>query len=227
MIKIRYAELPAGLHVTAEGDRSGTVVYLLPGLTPAQRRAALMRVRSSARMGQGPSLPAPAMAVAIAADRVRTTARTCAAAMRGHPVLFLPPLIAIVVSAIVFMLMSQVPLTVPPQDRAVGLAAHAPRRQLDVQSPHRHHHHHRITSARRLGSPVCRAHTGSSNPVAGHLPTPRDTGERPLGHRGRTGRYRHRLAVHRPPSPSPSPSPAPSPSSSCIRLGPAGSCLTT
>ena len=39
MVKIRYSELPAGLHVRAEARGRDTVIYLLPGLTPAQRRA--------------------------------------------------------------------------------------------------------------------------------------------------------------------------------------------
>ncbi len=111
MVKIRYSELPAGLHVAAAADRDCTVVYLQPGLTSAQRRAALIRVRSSARIGQGPTLPRPAMARAIAADRVRTNARIGAAAARRHPMLFLPPVIILLVSAVAFVFMSIQPLT--------------------------------------------------------------------------------------------------------------------
>ncbi len=59
MIKIRYTDLPAGLHIGG-GPRKDTVIYLLPGLTAAQRQAALRRARSSARMGHGPRLPRPA-----------------------------------------------------------------------------------------------------------------------------------------------------------------------
>ena len=139
MIRIRYSELPAGLHVTADSDSRGTVIYLLPGLTPAQRRTALMRVRSSARMGQGPALPVPAMAAAIAGDRVRTAAGYCAAAMRGHPVLLLPPVIAVVVSAIVFMLISAVPATIPPHQVAASL----PTLAIDGSTAHAARHHHR------------------------------------------------------------------------------------
>jgi hypothetical protein len=115
MVKIRYSELPAGLHVAAAADHEDTVVYLQPGLTSAQRRAALIRVRSSARIGQGPALPRPAMARAIAADRVRTNARIGAAAARRHPMLFLPPVFLLVISAIAFLLMSIQPLTVTNQ----------------------------------------------------------------------------------------------------------------
>lgn len=218
MIKIRYAELPAGLHVTAQGARRGTVVYLLPGLTQAQRRAALKRVRSSARMGQGPALPAPAMAAAIAADRVRTTARTCAAAMRGHPVLLLPPLIAVVVTAIVFMLMLQVPLTVPLQDRA---AASLPTFHVG-SSPsvtHRHHHHHR-----HVGSAAGQPSVPDPHGLAGSTSSP---SSHPSRHRGPpTWARRPHRSTPDSISPSPSPSPEPSPSSSCIKIGPLGLCVT-
>jgi len=115
MVKIRYSELPAGLHVAAKSDRKGAVVYLQPGLTPAQRRAALLQVRRSARMGQAPTLPRPAMVRALAADRVRTNANIGAAAARRHPMLFLPPLIALAVSAAAFVFMSIQPLTVANQ----------------------------------------------------------------------------------------------------------------
>ena len=115
MVKIRYSELPAGLHVAAKPDRKGAVVYLQPGLTPAQRRAAILQVRRSARMGQAPTLPRPAMVRALAADRVRTNAHIGAAAARRHPMLFLPPLIALVVSAAAFAFMSIQPMTVANQ----------------------------------------------------------------------------------------------------------------
>ena len=53
MIKIRYADLPAGLHIRAVARGKDTIIFLLPGLTPPQRQAALRRARSSARMGHG------------------------------------------------------------------------------------------------------------------------------------------------------------------------------
>src|SRR5215472_19251350 len=121
MVKIRYSELPAGLHVAAAADREGTVVYLQPGLTSVQRRAALTRVRSSARIGQGPTLPGPAMARAIAADRVRTNARIGAAAARRHPMLFLPPALVLLVSAVAILIMSIQPLMLATQGN-VGAA---------------------------------------------------------------------------------------------------------
>ena len=120
MVKIRYSELPAGLHVTAEQHGGDTIIYLQPGLTPAQRRAALIRVRSSARMGQGPDLTSISMAMAVSADKLRTTLRNGAAATRGHPLLLLPPLILLVSGAIIFVLMSFVTMTVPQHGSAGG-----------------------------------------------------------------------------------------------------------
>ena len=92
MVKIRYAELPAALHVATEADDRCTIVYLKPGLTRTQRRDALTVARRSARFGHGPSLPPLDMAFALAADRTRTTARITATAMRKHPLLLLPVL---------------------------------------------------------------------------------------------------------------------------------------
>jgi hypothetical protein len=99
MVKIRYAELPAGLHVANEAGDRCTIVYLKPGLTGAQRREALTVARRSARFGPGPSLPPLDMAFALAADRTRTTARMTGSAIRRHPLLVLP-LLALVLGLI-------------------------------------------------------------------------------------------------------------------------------
>jgi len=214
MVKIRYSELPAGLHVTTEAGRRGTVVYLLPGLTPAQRRAALIRVRSSAIIGQGPDLPAVAIAVAIAADRVRTTARNSAAAMRGHPVLVLPPIIAVVSIAIAVMLMSGVTLTVAPHDKA---AASLPTLPLGGSAPASHR-----PAGSMVRHPGASERSGRTGPSGTASRTPSASGS----------------ALAAPsadppastPSPSPEPSsqsssPSPSASGSCIKLGPLGLCV--
>ena len=99
MVKIRYAELPAGLHVATEAGDRCTIVYLKPGLTREQRKDALTVARRSARFGHGPSLPTLDMAFALAADRSRTTARITTSAMRKHPLL-LVPLLALVLGII-------------------------------------------------------------------------------------------------------------------------------
>jgi len=99
MVKIRYAELPAGLHVATEAGDRCTIVYLKPGLTKAQRKDALTVARRTARFGHGPSLPTLDMAFALAADRTRTAARIFTLAMRKHPLLLLP-LVALVAGII-------------------------------------------------------------------------------------------------------------------------------
>lgn len=133
MVKIRYAELPAGLHVATEERNNCTIVYLLPGLTPQQRRAALTFARRSARIGHGPSLPAVDMAFALAADRTRMTARTIVAVLRRHPMLLLP-LVAVVSGVIVVTMLSFVtvslgplsPATAPQRPVSGGQASHDP-----------------------------------------------------------------------------------------------------
>jgi hypothetical protein len=224
MVKIRYSELPAGLHVSAERRGRHTIVYLLPGLTAAQRRAALIRVRSSARMGHGPRLPAVRMAVALGSDRLRTTVRNGAAAMRGHPLLLLPPLILLVSGGIVFLLMSFVTLTVRQHDRA--------------QPP--------APAAVRVASP--RGHSLAPDPDPSRADPAGVTG--PVG-QGAGGSHHHKPAASPAPSssspgstvpilssspassptssPSPSPDPSPSPSASqsqtCLKIGPLGLCV--
>ncbi|HEY7323909.1 MAG TPA: hypothetical protein VH520_03700 [Streptosporangiaceae bacterium] len=114
MVKIRYAELPAGLHVATEAGDRCTIVYLKPGLTRAQRKDALTVARRTARFGHGPSLPTVDMAFAIAADRTRTSARIFTSAMRKHPLLLLPlaALLAGIIAAGV--LASAVTVAAPP-----------------------------------------------------------------------------------------------------------------
>jgi hypothetical protein len=124
MVKIRYAELPAGLHVVTEERDGRTIIYLQPGLTPAQRRVALTFARRSARIGHGPRLPATGMAVALAADRARTTCHNLMAALRRHPTLLLP-LVAVVSAVIVITMLCVVKVGVTPASaRANGLATH-------------------------------------------------------------------------------------------------------
>src|SRR5260370_41327503 len=88
MIKIRYRdpnELSPGLHAAAERHGRSTTVYLLPGLSAAQRRAALRRLKISARRGYDPRLPAPQLAVALAAARISTTVCRAGNEFRSHP----------------------------------------------------------------------------------------------------------------------------------------------
>ena len=43
MIKIVYRDLSPGLHASADAEGRSTIISLLPGLTPEQRKAALMK----------------------------------------------------------------------------------------------------------------------------------------------------------------------------------------
>ena len=121
MIKIRYRdpnELSPGLHAAAERHGRSTTVYLLPGLSAAQRRAALRRLKISARRGYDPKLPAPQLAVALAADRIRTTVGRAGAVFRSHPAGSTVPVMVVSAGAIAFLALSAVSIQVihaPPR----------------------------------------------------------------------------------------------------------------
>lgn len=83
-IRIAYRDLSPGLHGKAGHDGRGVVVYFIPGLTPAQRRAVLRRLRQEARMGIGRPLPAWRLGLALAADRLRVGLRSVGAIFRRH-----------------------------------------------------------------------------------------------------------------------------------------------
>jgi hypothetical protein len=112
MVKIRYANLPGGLHVRAVTHGRHTVIYLLPGLTLEQRRAALRRVRSSARMGQRPPIPAAGLTRAVIADRVLTTVRNLVGAVRLHPAMFAPLVVILLSAAVAFFVLSSVSIKI-------------------------------------------------------------------------------------------------------------------
>jgi len=132
MIKIRYwdqNELSPGLHAAAERHGRATTIYLLSGLSAAQRRAALRRLRVSARRGYGPRLPAPQLALALLADRIRTGAGRAGAVFRSHPAGSAVPVMAVSAGAIVFLALSAVSIQVinrpsglePPSAVAAGV----------------------------------------------------------------------------------------------------------
>lgn len=231
MVRIRYSDLPVGLHVSVVARGRGTVIYLLPGLTAPQRRAALARARSSARMGQGPALPPLSLAAAIAADRTRTTLRNGAAAMRAHPVLLLPALILLVSSAIVFVLTSFVTLTVHDPTAA-------PTTQISEGSGA--HSHRTGTTRGSAGQPGTGPGSGGTDPRPGGsasaTPTPSATigpGPGPTSPdptptaTPTTGPTAPTSASPSPDptSAAPTPTPSPSPAASCLDLGPLGICL--
>ena len=85
MIKIRYADLPHGLHARVHTAGRRTVIYLLPGLSAVQRRDALGRLIRASRQGYGPRLRTPEVRFAVARDVAKTTTRNGLAAVRCHP----------------------------------------------------------------------------------------------------------------------------------------------
>jgi hypothetical protein len=85
VIKIRYSDLPQGRHAQVHTAGRRPVIYLLPGLSPAQRRDALRRLIRTSRQGYGPRLRAPEVRFAVARDDATTTARNALAAVRCHP----------------------------------------------------------------------------------------------------------------------------------------------
>jgi hypothetical protein len=232
LIRIRYSDLPAGLHARVEARGGTTTIYLLPGLTAAQRRAALQRARRSASMGYGPLLPASGVAVAVILDQIRATLRNGAVAVRAHPLLFVP-VIVVLSAASVYVMSTAVTITIrQPQAAAQapqpggmpgvgqsdpaaaaepgrnGGAAPAPGGSggsptgTPTGSPPPGRHHSPVPSPSHSPSPTS---TPSPGPPASPSPS---------------------VSVLPPtPSASPSPSPAPSSSGSCLDVGPLGICL--
>jgi hypothetical protein len=126
MISIRYRnELSPGLHAAAEQHGRTTTVYLLSGLTVAQRRAALRRLRISARRGYGPRLPARPLALALAVDRIRTTLGRVGAVFRSHPAGSTVPVMFVSAGAIAFLALSAVSIQVIHQPLRPPGSAHA------------------------------------------------------------------------------------------------------
>lgn len=121
MIRVRYIDqLSAGLNGTAKRSGRSTTVYLLPGLTGRQRKAAIRRMRQEASRGCGPALPGADLTVALAADRCRVGFRNTTAVIRQHPAASLLPtalaalLMALFVLASVSARMTSAPSSVPP-----------------------------------------------------------------------------------------------------------------
>jgi len=115
MIRVRYRgsnELSPGLHATAERDGRRTTVYLLDGMTAAQRRSALRRLRLTARMGHCPRLPAAQLAFALFTDRIRTGIGRAGRILRLHPAGSTVPIMVLSGGAITFLLFSIVSIHV-------------------------------------------------------------------------------------------------------------------
>jgi hypothetical protein len=181
VIRICYAELPCGLHVRTEAQDGQVTIWLQPGLTGAERRAALRRVRRTARMGLGPELPKTQYARALAADRLRTGAGRMIAVVRTRPVLLTPVIVAILAVA-GYLFVASAPLRAHPEltgrgDRqslasppAIGAAGRDGPGRNAVRDRHGRNlqRHHPRRPARRGQAP--RAGRGGIAPPHGILP---------------------------------------------------------
>jgi hypothetical protein len=215
MITIRYSSLPEGLHAQARREGGRTIIYLRPGLTSDQRREALRRVRQTARMGHGPSLPAAGLAGAVAADRVMSTLRNAVAAVRQHPFgtgMLAALLTGAVVSYALFVTVS-VRLIYP---QVPGLQPGLPHPTLPMPVP-QPDASHRPSPGTAPGGTV----PGGTAPPGTVTPGP-----------GGSGPVAAPSPASRPPTPAPSPSsvpPSPTPAPApglCVNVGPLGLCLS-
>jgi hypothetical protein len=217
MITIRYADLPEGLHARAEAHGRRTVIYLRPGLTAEQRRLSLRRARQSARMGYGPRLPGPGVALAVARHISAGTLRNLGAAVRRHPIVF------VLLSAGFAGLMLSYALFVTVSVRLMLNPA-------------------QVHGAARSPLPA-RVLPAAPAPGQGTVAAPEPAVPEPRHPRGHQGTPRvatehdrrapgpGRSAQAPPPSPSPAVTPSPSPNphsprpSVCVTVGPVGVCV--
>jgi hypothetical protein len=249
VIKIRYSDLPQGRHAHVHMVGRQPVIYLLPGLSAAQRRDALGRLVRTSRRGYGPRLWAPGVRFAVARDVTKTTARNALAAVRCHPAgsAALAALIAAGVICYAFFVTVTVrftpdpagpPVAAPsgpqvPGGRSPRSAASSP---AGTQPP--------VTGRRTAspGTPGSGASSGSgtgrgtgtvpSGQATDPVPLPTDTWSAPGGVLP-PGSAEPSPPASSPPSATPSPvpsaSPAPpggDPDGLCLQLGPLGLCLS-
>lgn len=127
MIRIAYSsELQPGLNGRAERLGRGTVVYLLPGLTQAERAATLRRLRQHGRMGLSPRLPRGQLGLALLADRVRMAFGQAGAIVRIHPAGSTLPVVAVSAAVAGFLLLSvQIKVVHTPLAAGPGRAPNA------------------------------------------------------------------------------------------------------
>jgi hypothetical protein len=126
MIRVRYLgsnELSPGLHATAERRGRQTTIFLLDGMTVAERRSALRRLRLTARMGHCPRLPAGQLGFALFTDQIRTGIRRAGAVLRLHPAGSTVPIMVLSGGAIAFLLFSTVSMHVLRPPRATDQSA--------------------------------------------------------------------------------------------------------
>jgi hypothetical protein len=230
VIKIRYADLPEGLHVRIEAHGQRAVIYLRPGLSGAQRREALRKVRRTARLATGPRLSASGVALAAARDTAKSTVRNGSAAVRCHPAgsLFLTAFLASAVVCYMLFVSVSIQLIPAPPDAGGRPAVRVggtpsprggPRRPAgpsdqQLSGP-------AVTSSpKSAASPGASASASASTPKPGPArlaasPVPlRTASPAPVPSRSPTGA-----------APSPSAS-ASDPGGVCVHVGPLGVCLS-
>ena len=252
MIKIRYSDLPQGRHAHVHTAGRRPVIYLLPGLSPAQRRDALGRLIRTSRQGYGPRLRAPGVRFAVARDVTKTTARNALAAVRCHPAgsTALAALIAAGVICYAFFVTVTVrftphpagpPVAAPsgpqvPGGRSPGSGASGPAgTQPPVTGRRTASARHGRAPApapelapglalrRRARRPIpCRCPPAPGQP-RGVCCRPARPSRRRLPHPRRPPRHPRRRRRRRPASPAPRRG---DPGGLCLQLGPLGVCLS-
>ncbi len=249
MIRIRYSsELQPGLNGKTVRIGGTTFIYLLPGLTPAQRAATLRRLRQHGRMGLSPGLPAVPLAAAVLQDRVGTALGQARAIVRIHPAASTVPVVIVSAAVIGFLLASAVSIKIIHTPLATGPgamgAAHA---STPAPSAGATGQHGTGTAGRSPGRNAPTGNTGStgitgstrsavSTSPATSVGTPltSSAATSPPIQPGTTATTATGIGTGTPnpgtPSPSASPSPSGSPSAMvgttvCVKLGPFGICL--
>ncbi|HZR50474.1 MAG TPA: hypothetical protein VFB06_13250 [Streptosporangiaceae bacterium] len=238
MIKIRYSsELQPGLNGHAERLDRTTVVYLQPGLTPAERTATLRRLHQHGRMGRGPALPRWQLGLALLADRVRMAFGQAGAIVRTHPAGSTLPVMAVSAAVAGFLVLSAVsirivhtPLAAPP---VASAAAGEPGAQgPNPQIPGAQARHQNGTSqpggvpvsSRAPAASGTGSGPGAPTPAPGSTSTPTRSGSTPP-----PSSLQSPVPTPATSSASPGPSAAASPASSttrvCVSIGPFGVCL--
>ena len=249
MIRIRYSsELQPGLNGHAARHDRTTVVYLLPGLTPTERAAALRRLRQHGRMGRGPVLPRWQLGLALLADRVRMAFGQAGAIVRTHPAGSTLPVVVVSAAVAGFLVLSAVSIRIVHSPLAAGggaasaaPAASAAQGEPGAQAPGAQARGQHGTGTAPVSSPAPTSSSGTGSGPGAPTPTPGSTSTGPVT-------LSSGAATTPPPSslqstaPAPatsatspgstSPSAAASPATSagsttrvCVSIGPFGVCL--
>jgi hypothetical protein len=220
VIKIRYTGLPEGLHARAEALGRRRTIYLVPGLSAAQRREALCRLRRESRIGHGPPLPGPGVALAVAMDTAKSTARNGVAAVRCHPAGSLLLTVSAASVIVCYVLFVSVSIHILPPARGPVILPSPP---PTGRTPAGRHH----PGATGPGSQVPFSSAASPG-TAGPAPTRRTESPRPAP--TSSGPSPEPLPPRSPAPdtapPTPSPSPSDNPGGLCVNVGPLGVCVS-